>query len=70
MKTVSHGSTRLTTPWLNRAEAAQYLDISESTFARLNKTLPCPHGGTATCPRYHTTVLTEWFITLEERRRN
>ena len=62
MKTITYNnSTKINTPWLNREEAAQFLDISGSTFARLNKALPCPHGGASTCPKYHADVLTAWF---------
>ena len=62
MKTIdcSNGNT-ITTPWLTRSEASAFLGVSEATFSRLQKVLPCPHGGTSTCPRYLDRVLTEWF---------
>lgn len=65
MKTININGKSISTPWLSREEAAAYLDISEATFSRLNKQLPCPHGGTATCARFHAQVLTAWFEKLE-----
>lgn len=65
MKTITSEHTSITTPWLSRSEAATFLGISEATFNRLNKSLPCPHGGPATCAKFHTQVLTAWFKKLE-----
>lgn len=61
MKTILCNTHQINTPWLNRSEACAYLTISEASFTRLNRRLPCPHGGAVTNPRYHTEILTAWF---------
>jgi hypothetical protein len=66
LKTITSNTTTISTPWLNREEAARFLDISEATFQRLQKTMPCPHGGSHTCARFHAQVLTQWFKTVGE----
>ena len=67
MKKITINNVTIHTPWLSRKEAAEYLGISDATFARLNKALPCPHGGLVTCAKYHAQVLTSWFETLNNK---
>jgi hypothetical protein len=59
-----------TRPWLLHTEAASYLNISRTTFWRLNQKLPCPHGGPETCPRYHAAVLDSWFKKVSKADKN
>jgi hypothetical protein len=55
------GKKEIISPWLSVSEAAEYCRMSERTFTRKRKILPCPVGNFGGPPKFFSSVLDVWL---------